>query len=179
MIAHLMPGRTRREIRNKYNAEMKKDPMRMESAFTHKIPMGKAQPADGILPFSDPLRLDLDDFSKATGIDLSGPPPELPGATTKRTGSALPQAGDETEFIDISVVPDRESASPPAFDELERELGRTTSGDESGRASPTSATSSISRKGKLQKPKSKSKKSKRKGTMLAEDEEVIGSVPIG
>lgn len=40
MIAHLMPGRTRREIRNKYNTESRKNPIRLDQAFARKIPIG-------------------------------------------------------------------------------------------------------------------------------------------
>ncbi|KAG8994136.1 Transcription factor TFIIIB component B [Tulasnella sp. JGI-2019a] len=63
MIALLMKGRTRREIRNKYNAEARKNPMRLDAAFATKIP------------------IDLSELSQATGLDFSKPAPEFPSKT--------------------------------------------------------------------------------------------------
>ena len=83
---------------------------------------------------------DLEEFSRATGLDLSGPTPEfnVPPEETAPAGDG--DKDDEAgEFIDISVVPDRDTASP----DLDRHSrAGNTSGDESMRASPVSATSS-------------------------------------
>ncbi|KAG8989063.1 Transcription factor TFIIIB component B [Tulasnella sp. 427] len=161
MIAHLMPGRTRREIRNKYNSESKKNPTRMDQAFARKIP------------------IDLDELSKATGLDFSGPVPEYgPPATNLANGSG---ADADLRLRTPAAPDDDDDADLPDLPSFNR---RTTSDvDESGRAgSPISATSGVSsaggKKGKGAKAKQgkASKKAKKKGQVLADDEEVIGTV---
>ncbi|KAG8989776.1 Transcription factor TFIIIB component B [Tulasnella sp. 427] len=161
MIAHLMPGRTRREIRNKYNTESKKNPTRMDQAFARKIP------------------IDLDELSKATGLDFSGPVPEYgPPVASLASGSG---ADADLQLRTPAAPDDDDDADLPDLPNFNR---RTTSDvDESGRAgSPISATSGVSsaggKKGKGAKAKQgkASKKGKKKGQILADDEEVIGTV---
>ncbi|KAG8905106.1 Transcription factor TFIIIB component B, partial [Tulasnella sp. 417] len=167
MIAHLMPGRTRREIRNKYNTESKKNPARLDQAFAKKIP------------------IDLDELSKATGLDFSGPVPEYGPAP------ASPDKDGETGNIDKDHSQLQVSAQPDFDDDADlpdlaiEGFGRRSSNEvhESGRAgSPISATSGVSsaggKKGKLSKVKQgkQGKKGKKRGQVLADDEEVIGTV---
>ncbi|GAA6055902.1 hypothetical protein JCM3770_002352 [Rhodotorula araucariae] len=60
MIAALFPSRSRREIRNKFNKEDKRDPNYITSLMYKRKPV------------------DVDAYAKATGQDLSGPIPEDP-----------------------------------------------------------------------------------------------------
>ncbi|KAG8954956.1 Transcription factor TFIIIB component B [Tulasnella sp. 424] len=167
MIAHLMPGRTRREIRNKYNTESRKNPARVDQAFARKIP------------------IDLDELSKATGLDFSGPIPEYgpPAASLEKDGDG--DMGNDDSQLQVSAPPDYDDDAD--LPDLAMEgFGRrpTSEVDESGRAgSPISATSGISsaggKKGKGNnkvKQAKPGKKGKKKGQVLADDEEVIGTV---
>ncbi|KAG9047555.1 Transcription factor TFIIIB component B [Tulasnella sp. UAMH 9824] len=167
MIAHLMPGRTRREIRNKYNTESKKNPTRLDQAFAKKIP------------------IDLDELSKATGLDFSGPVPEYgpPAASLDKDGDA--NAEKDNSQLQVSAPPDFDDDDADLPDLATVGFGRrsTNEVDESGRAgSPISATSGVSsaggKKGKASKVKhgKQGKKGKKRGQVLADDEEVIGTV---
>ncbi|KAG8905695.1 Transcription factor TFIIIB component B [Tulasnella sp. 403] len=153
MIAHLMPGRTRREVRNKYNAEMKKDPIRMDVAFNHRIPV------------------DLEELSKTTGLDFSGPAPEFPALdkTTIRPSTA-PVVEDEGEEINISHIRDespegeeqrqdtmlfvpRDSFSPPPLEEVVnsmRNVPTAAPGAPSGNITGPTGISVPSRSGRVQ-----------------------------
>lgn len=43
MVAHLLPGRTRNQVRNKFNREEKKHPERIkEVLYRKRLPMGKS-----------------------------------------------------------------------------------------------------------------------------------------
>ncbi|KAG8898054.1 Transcription factor TFIIIB component B [Tulasnella sp. 408] len=166
MIAHLMPGRTRREIRNKYNTESKKNPARLDQAFAKKIP------------------INLDELSKATGLDFSGPVPEYgpPAASLDKDGDA--NVDKDTSHLQVSAPPDFDDDADLPDLAIEGFGRRSTNEvDESGRAgSPISATSGVSsaggKKGKASKVKQgkQGKKGKKRGQVLADDEEVIGTV---
>ncbi|KAG8849717.1 Transcription factor TFIIIB component B [Tulasnella sp. 330] len=85
MIALLMHGRTRREIRNKYNAEARKNPVRLDAAFATKIP------------------IDLSQLSQATGLDFSKPAPEYPThpSASLRNGHDGVEEQEEIVFGDL------------------------------------------------------------------------------
>ncbi|KDQ19732.1 hypothetical protein BOTBODRAFT_27156 [Botryobasidium botryosum FD-172 SS1] len=134
-ISRLMPNRTRDEVKNKFNAEDKKNCALVTATLMKKVP------------------INLEEHSRLTGVDLSGPPPEIRaperpvmGATeddantenTGRKSSRTPRPADKNnsgEEIIGSLSDDdgedspsrapfafneRESASPPPLDELIR-----------------------------------------------------------
>ncbi|KAF8323276.1 hypothetical protein DL93DRAFT_666313 [Clavulina sp. PMI_390] len=71
-IARVMPGRTRAEVRNKFNAEDKRNEKLVTDYLMRRVP------------------IDLEEAGRVTGKDLSGPPPEIPGI-------ALPKMSEPPE----------------------------------------------------------------------------------
>ncbi|KAK4057277.1 hypothetical protein OIO90_001774 [Microbotryomycetes sp. JL221] len=101
MIAGLFPNRNRRQIKTKWNKEDKTFPQKITAAL-----MGKKA-------------IDLNEYSKRTGHDLSGPVPEDPmdeiNARRRAEAGSLPDTGSLHGGRSVSVkVKKREATTPGA-----------------------------------------------------------------
>lgn len=108
-IARVMPGRTRHEIKNKFNAEDRRNSQLINEFLFKPKPIGECY---NILLYSfNPWMLigdivavtDLEEAGRMTGKDLSGPPPEIRGLSAQDRMGSEPRTtagkGSEADFI--------------------------------------------------------------------------------
>jgi len=92
-IARVMPGRTRHEIKNKFNAEDKRSSELINQCLFQPKP------------------IDLDEAARMTGKDLSGPPPRIKGVDDDNIDS-VHQDGEQV----VEATSPLAAATEPAID---------------------------------------------------------------
>ncbi|KAG6832560.1 hypothetical protein H0H92_000189 [Tricholoma furcatifolium] len=77
LIAYVLPGRDRKSCKNKFKAEDKKNPARINHCLNNSRPVGETEVRLFIRDYTDISCEDMETLSRMTGKDFSGPVPEI------------------------------------------------------------------------------------------------------
>jgi transcription factor TFIIIB component B'' len=77
LISYVLPGRDRKSCKNKFKAEDKKNPARINYCLDNRIPVGSRTFYEHLNHFYSHSSLDINALSRMTGRDFSGPLPEF------------------------------------------------------------------------------------------------------
>src|ERR1700709_2427648 len=77
LISYVLPGRDRKSCKNKFKAEDKKNPARINYCLNNRQPYGKSHRLVAKEGMTSYTVLDMQTLSRMTGKDFSGPTPEI------------------------------------------------------------------------------------------------------
>lgn len=121
MISLILPGRDRKACKNKFKAEDKKNPARINFCLNNRKPFGMPILPDVLLRFSR-LFADIQTLARMTGKDFSGPTPVIRAPTPVQSKELDPSTSSEPA-VTAKPKATRKKSKTPAVKDGEEILG--------------------------------------------------------